>query len=94
MKIQVLGTGCASCKKLYAQTQEVVKEMGINAEVEYSDDVQKIADMGIMTSPVLAVDGQPVITGRVPDKNAIKEAILSGKEVKQTKSGCKCGGNC
>lgn len=94
MKIQVLGMGCASCKKLYAQTREAVKEMGIDAEVEYSDDVQKIVDMGLIFSPVLAIDGRPVISGHVPDKKGIKEAILSGKEVEQKKCGCKCGGNC
>jgi small redox-active disulfide protein 2 len=94
MKIQILGSGCSNCKKMFLRTQEVVKEMGMDAEVEYSDDIQKIVDMGLMSSPVLAIDGQPVISGHVPDKNGIKEAILSGKEVKQTKCGCKCGGNC
>jgi small redox-active disulfide protein 2 len=94
MKIEIIGMGCASCKKLFAQTQEAVKEMGIDAGVEYSDDIQKIVDMGLMSSPVLAIDGQPVISGYVPDKNGIKEAIISGKEVKNNKSGCKCGGDC
>ncbi len=86
--------GCASCKKLYKQTQEVVSEMGIDAEVEYSDDMQKIVDMGLMTSPVLAIDGQPVLSGFVPDKNGLKEAIESGKELKRPKGCCNCDGNC
>ncbi len=94
MKIQILGMGCTSCKKLYRQTQEAVKEMGIEAEVEYSDDMQKIVEMGLMTSPVLAIDGRPVISGFVPHKEEIKEAIESGKKLKRPECGCRCGGNC
>ena len=79
MKIQVYGMGCAGCKKLYANTREAVKEMGIDANVEYSDDMQKIVELGLMSSPVLVIDGTPVIAGRIPDKNEIKEAILKSR---------------
>jgi small redox-active disulfide protein 2 len=79
MQIQVLGMGCAGCKRLYAQTQEAAKELGIDAKVEYSDDIQKIISMGLISSPVLAIDGQPVISGRIPDKEDIKEVLLKMK---------------
>ena len=94
MKIQIFGMGCPSCKRLYALTEEVIKEAGIKADLEYIDDLQRVLELGVMSSPVLAIDGRPVIVGRVPDKKAIKEAILCGKPDKQTKSGCQCGGKC
>ena len=75
MKIQVLGSGCPTCKKLYEITKKAVAEAGIKAEVEYSTDIQKLVEMNVMQSPVLAIDGKPVFTGYVPDMEKIKEAI-------------------
>ena len=61
MKIQVLGSGCATCTKLYQLVQEVATEIGFNPkEVEYSTDVSRIIKLGLMTSPVLAIDNRAV----------------------------------
>jgi len=80
MKIQVLGSGCTSCKKLHELTQQVVKELGLNEDVEYVTDVSKIVEMGVMSSPVLAIDGKPVMVGFVPNKEKIKEVITKGMQ--------------
>lgn len=63
MKIQVLGSGCSTCKNLFELTKKAVEELKIEAEVEYSTDVSKIIEMGIMQSPVLAVNGKAVMIG-------------------------------
>ena len=63
MKIQVLGSGCATCKNLYELTKKAVSELNISADVEYSTDISKIIEMGVTSSPVLAVDGKPVMIG-------------------------------
>lgn len=92
MKIQVLGSGCTSCKKLYELTREAAKQLGLDEEVEYITDVSKIVEMGVMSSPVLAVNGQPVMVGYVPDIEKIKTLLnknVKAPEVK--KSGCTCG---
>lgn len=91
--IQVLGSGCPSCKKLYELTKEAVVEMGIATAVEYSSDVQKIIAMGVMQSPVLAVNGRPVMAGFSPDKEKIKGLIKNGSENNKPEA-CSCGGNC
>lgn len=75
MKIQVLGSGCPTCKKLFELTAQAVKELGLKIEVEYITDVQKIIEMGVMSSPVLAINGKPVITGFLPEVEKIKETI-------------------
>lgn len=76
MKIQVLGSGCATCKKLLEITKTAVKEMRMTEEVEYITDFQQILNMGLMSSPVLAVDGKPALVGFVPNVAEIKKAIL------------------
>ena len=78
MKIQVLGSGCPTCKKLYEITQKAVTEMGIKERVEYITDISKIVEMGVMQSPVLAVDGKPVMTGFTSDIKKIK-SLIKGK---------------
>jgi small redox-active disulfide protein 2 len=73
MKIQVLGSGCPTCKKLFELTKKAVEELKLKTEVEYVTDIQKIIEMGVMSSPVLAVNGKPILTGYVPDIEKIKK---------------------
>jgi len=75
MKIQVIGSGCPTCKKLFEITKQAVREMNIPDEVEYVTDVQRIVDMGLVSSPVLAVNGKPAIVSFTPDIEEIKKAI-------------------
>lgn len=79
MKIQVLGSGCPTCKKLYEITQKAVEEMGLDEKVEYITDITKIIEMGLMQSPVLAIDGKPVMVGFTPDIEKIKSLIKGEK---------------
>lgn len=96
MIIQVLGSGCPTCKKLHELTEQAVKELGLKENVEYISDVAKLIEMGIMQSPVLVIDGKPVIVGFVPSLEKVKEAIKTGKADKQDcckdkKCNCKTG---
>jgi len=78
MKIQVLGSGCPTCKKLFELTKQAVAELKLKIEVEYITDIQKIVEMGVMSSPVLAVNGKPVLAGSLPDIKKIKKLIKEG----------------
>jgi len=83
MKIQVLGSGCPTCKKLYEMTKQAVEEAGLKEEVEYltgQEGIQKIMEMRVMSSPVLAVDGKSVLTGFVDDVEKIKSLIKKAQE--------------
>lgn len=75
MTIQVLGSGCPTCHKLYELTQEAVKELGLAIEVEYIKDVERAIAMGVMSLPVLAVNNRPVLAGMLPSKEKIKKLI-------------------
>lgn len=75
MKIEVIGSGCKKCKSLFELTEIASKELGIGGEVLYSTDINKIVAMGLMQSPVLTIDGKPVLAGVLPDKERLKEII-------------------
>ena len=77
MQIQVLGSGCASCKKLHELASGIVRELKLDVEVDYITDVSKIVELGIMQSPVLTVNGKPVMVGFIPNKEKIKDAIVN-----------------
>ena len=95
MKIQVLGSGCPSCHKLFEITKQAVKELNISGDVEYITDIQKIIEMGVMQTPILAINGKPVLTGAISDIEKIKNALISKNALEETKeSWCSCGGNC
>jgi len=74
-KIQILGTGCPKCKKLFEVTQQVVKEDGIEAEVTKVEDINEILKFNVMMTPALAVDGEVKITGRLPKPEEIRSLI-------------------
>ena len=75
MQIQVLGSGCPTCKKLFELTKQAIEELGLKIEVEYVTDIQKIIEMGVMSVPVLAINGKSAISGFLPDVEKIKETI-------------------
>jgi small redox-active disulfide protein 2 len=81
MNIQVIGSGCPKCKKLYELTKTAVEQVGSEASVEYSTDVTKIIQMNVMASPVLAIDGKPVVVGYLPDLDTIKQFVQEAESV-------------
>jgi small redox-active disulfide protein 2 len=75
MSIKVIGSGCVTCQKLYELTKQAVRELGMDAGVEYSTDVNEIVKMGLMQSPVLAVDGKPVLIGKGFSLEKVRQII-------------------
>ena len=74
-KIQVLGTGCAKCKKLAENADAAARQAGIEYELEKVSDINEIMKFGVMVTPALAFDGQVKITGKVPSVEDIKKMI-------------------
>jgi small redox-active disulfide protein 2 len=74
-KIEVLGTGCAKCKRLFANVEQAVRDLGITAEVIKVEDMDAIVDRGIMLTPGLSINGEIVAEGRVPGVDEIKAML-------------------
>ena len=65
MKVEVLGTGCMKCNKLFEAAKEAVASRGLQAEVSHVTELTKLMKRGVMVTPALAIDGQIVSAGKV-----------------------------
>jgi len=65
MKIEILGTGCSKCKTLETVAKEALSKVGGFHEVIKVDDVMKIMEYGVMSTPALVIDGVVKSTGKV-----------------------------
>lgn len=79
MEIKVLGTGCTKCKSLEKLTNEVIAETGVTATVEKVEDIFKIMQFGVMSTPALVIDKKVVLSGRLPSASELKEIILNNQ---------------
>ena len=73
MKIQVLGSGCPSCKKLEENVKHAVEESKKEVEIVKVTDITKFMDYGVMQTPALVIDGKVKCSGKIPDKEEIKK---------------------
>lgn len=77
MDIKILGTGCAKCNQVGKTAKEVVKELGIEAEVEELKDIKKIMEYNVLITPGLVINGEVVSSGHVPSKADITKFIMN-----------------
>ena len=63
--IKVLGAGCKSCHEQYENAEAAVKAMGLNLEVEYITDMEKVMGYGVMSMPAIVVNEKVVSMGKV-----------------------------
>ena len=75
MNIKVLGGGCKSCETLLKAAKEAVDCKGVDAQVEYITDMEKIMGFGVMRLPALVIDGKVVSAGKVLKAKEIEELL-------------------
>ena len=75
MNIKVLGPGCMNCKKLLETTEEAVKELGVDAQVEYVTEMEEIQKY-IMMTPGLVINEKVAHQGKpLPNFEKVKTLI-------------------
>jgi small redox-active disulfide protein 2 len=74
-QIKVLGPGCPKCKTTYNNVLEALKQANIEANVEKIEDIEEMMKYNVLTTPVLMIDEQIKIKGRVAQVNEIIELL-------------------
>ena len=75
MEIRILGTGCAKCHKLEAETRLAAEEMQLECNIEKVTELKDIMAYGVMITPALVVDGTVKVAGKVPARDDIKKLL-------------------
>lgn len=75
--IKVLGPGCAKCKSTYNVVLEALKETGIDADVEKVEDIEEMMKYNVLTTPVLVIDNEIKVKGRVPSLEEVKKLLTN-----------------
>lgn len=75
MKIEVLGSGCANCRKLEQDVNTALTELGIEAEVIKVKDLNKILSYGVLMTPGLVINGKVYSSGKIPVMADLKNWI-------------------
>ncbi|WP_107994823.1 thioredoxin family protein [Trichococcus paludicola] len=75
MEIKILGIGCKNCVNLAKNTEEALKELGMEATITKVTDMKDIAKYGIMRTPGLVIDEKVVSYGKVASTQEITELL-------------------
>lgn len=75
MKIQILGTGCKKCQKLFENAEAAAQELQLDYELIKVTEMQEIAGFGVLMTPALAIDGQVKLTGKAPSVKELKQIL-------------------
>ena len=63
--VKVLGAGCKSCHEQYENAKAAVQNLGLDVEVEYITDMEKVMAYGVMSMPAIVVNDKVVSMGKV-----------------------------
>lgn len=75
MKIEILGTGCTKCSALFENTKLAIAKAKVFAQVEKVEDLNKIMEYGVISTPALVIDGKVKSSGKLLNIEEIKELL-------------------
>ena len=73
MKVEVLGTGCANCKRTVQLVEDTARIQGVAIDLIKVEELPKIMAYGVMSTPAVVVDGIVVHAGGIPARDKIAE---------------------
>ena len=73
MKIKIIGSGCPTCHKLHEMVVKLKDSGKIEAEIEYSKDINELIELGVMGSPALVIDGKVANVGMPENEEKLLE---------------------
>ena len=74
-QIKVLGPGCPKCKTTYKNVEEALKQINVEADLEKVEDIEEMMKYNVLSTPVLMIDGEMKVKGRVAQISEIIELL-------------------
>jgi len=73
--IKILGPGCAKCKATLEAVKKAVEQSGVLADITKVEDLEGMMKYNILSTPVVVINEQIKISGRVPTVEEIKKLL-------------------
>ncbi len=71
--VTVVGPGCSMCDKLELDVMNILSKLKLAGRVDHIRDLKEIAQMGIMGTPALLINGEKKCAGSVPSQSQLFE---------------------
>ena len=75
MKIQIAGPGCPNCQNTERNVVNACAELDFDADISHVTNIADILDLGVMRTPAVVIDGEVVLSGRVPTVAELKDIL-------------------
>ena len=73
--IEVLGPGCARCHETHRVVRHVIDEAQLDCQVQKSESMDRMVELGVWKTPTVAFDGKVVLSGRIPKSDEVKQLL-------------------
>ena len=73
--IEVLGPGCARCFETARVVRHVLDEARLDCVVQKDESIERMAALGILRTPAVAIDGKVVLSGHIPKAEEIRKLL-------------------
>ena len=77
--IKVLGSGCKTCHEQYENVEKAVNTLGIDIEIEYITDMEKVMTYGVMSMPAIVINEKVVSMGKLLKPADVEKLLLKHK---------------
>ena len=71
-RFEVLGSGCANCRKTAELIGQVAAERGVDIDLKKVEDTAAIVAAGVMATPAVIAAGEIVHAGGVPSLRQVE----------------------
>lgn len=68
LEVKVLGPGCSNCKRLYAEAEKAIQQLGLEASIAKVEKLDEIMTYRVMMTPALVINGKIKVAGRIPSQ--------------------------
>lgn len=77
MKIQIAGPGCPNCQTTERNVVNACAALDLPADISHVTNIAEILELGVMRTPAVVLDGEVVISGRVPTVPELKTILAN-----------------
>ncbi|OFV86426.1 MAG: hypothetical protein A2V74_08830 [Acidobacteria bacterium RBG_16_70_10] len=73
--IEILGSGCPHCYETFRVVRHVVDEAKLACRLDKVESLERMADLGVVSTPAIAFDGKVVFSGRIPKSEEVRRLL-------------------